>query len=933
LDLENYNEHQNSLFCDLHCPPLDLNVETKSNIDDDNREPKIVLPPIQSSHSREASNFCNKSATSPDIDNFSASISSQKVKLHGSSKFHSELSNSSNSISRVGTTKSSSQAINDKRTLSNLDRPSPILNTASLGKIEILASNHTKEPSNMTILISNNAKIDIMPVNHLSPMAKTPSFIEAFSKFEPVTPKDVIRNFLTSKSAIRSALASPNVRDKSIVNQIGGISRNDIHDRIRHYSLQCSIYCERFETCSIEEFQTFSLDFLADIKNLRAAILRVIDLSSHSTGKPHFSRISMELIRFDTEFYKEFQHSNPIVTFRRLLSQINNFYESSPYSSSTNTIESGLNTKAFSTSTIVGHPGVSNVLNAVVTSPEEISSPVEINLRGLIQLSNKTIASIDKRIGPVSEVILAKPSISSPTDITKDSAKSRSKEILANVVSNSELVVKRYIKNGPGYILADKIIQANSTNSLTMDEVQSRDAFVKGMVKDVHGYRIETGILAKGNSSSFSNYNTNQLQHLPKICPNRTYFHEKDYATYVGVMDKIGKVIASVIKEGVENDSENYRIILRIIDRPDIVELVTPDRIKKSFLGKVSYKRLIELLHKDIQASKLKLIEDKTIEARVLALDEVPNVQRYKFGVLLCTAGQTEENSFFHNQCGSEEYDRFLSCLGDKVELYGFKGYNGGLDTTFKKTGTYSIHTKWKSFEVMYHVSTLLPYIAGDEQQIERKRHLGNDIVNIIYLDGDMEFDPSIMKTQFTHIFIVVKAECYEASNVSVIGYRIAVCSNNDVPQFGPVLPSKSRFYDAGELHNFILSKLVNGENAAYNAPKFSKPFIRNRRAMMDDIVDTYSSINKADSSKIGRRKSLIVSSLSMSSQKLKPTPIVGGSQHFPLTEERQNKIISSPTVIAAKACQSSASGHIEIADIGKTKENKQLVSNLFFNA
>jgi Rap/ran-GAP protein len=40
-------------------------------------------------------------------------------------------------------------------------------------------------------------------------------------------------------------------------------------------------------------------------------------------------------------------------------------------------------------------------------------------------------------------------------------------------------------------------------------------------------------------------------------------------------------------------------------------------------------------------------------------------------------------------------------------------------------TGTHSVYTEWSGFEVMFHVSTLLPYNPRDTQQIERKRHLG----------------------------------------------------------------------------------------------------------------------------------------------------------------------------------------------------------------
>lgn len=60
----------------------------------------------------------------------------------------------------------------------------------------------------------------------------------------------------------------------------------------------------------------------------------------------------------------------------------------------------------------------------------------------------------------------------------------------------------------------------------------------------------------------------------------------------------------------------------------------------------------------------------------------------------------------------------------------------------------------------MFHVSTMLPYSSGNKQQVERKRHIGNDIVNIIFEEGGNPskptFKPTFMKSQFTHIFAVV---------------------------------------------------------------------------------------------------------------------------------------------------------------------------------
>lgn len=53
--------------------------------------------------------------------------------------------------------------------------------------------------------------------------------------------------------------------------------------------------------------------------------------------------------------------------------------------------------------------------------------------------------------------------------------------------------------------------------------------------------------------------------------------------------------------------------------------------------------------------------------------------------------------------------------------------------------------------------------------------------------------------------------------------YKVSVTARNDVPLFGPALPTPSVFLRGIEFKEFLLTKLVNAENAAYKAEKFSK--------------------------------------------------------------------------------------------------------------
>lgn len=89
---------------------------------------------------------------------------------------------------------------------------------------------------------------------------------------------------------------------------------------------------------------------------------------------------------------------------------------------------------------------------------------------------------------------------------------------------------------------------------------------------------------------------------------------------------------------------------------------------------------------------------------------------------------------------GSAEFEQFLDLLGDRIELEGWENFKGGLDTksthvgllknftfesllfstTDNSTGKQSLYTVFQGHEVMFHVSTLLPYHAENKQQVSK---------------------------------------------------------------------------------------------------------------------------------------------------------------------------------------------------------------------
>jgi hypothetical protein len=104
----------------------------------------------------------------------------------------------------------------------------------------------------------------------------------------------------------------------------------------------------------------------------------------------------------------------------------------------------------------------------------------------------------------------------------------------------------------------------------------------------------------------------------------------------------------------------------------------------------------------------------------------------------------------FNNKDGSPAFYAFLDLIAKRHRVEDWKEwkeYAGGLNN---QTGKECYYTKWQDAEVILHVSTLLPYAPDDPQKLERKRHLGNDVVICIFRDGPgPQLSPALFQSHF----------------------------------------------------------------------------------------------------------------------------------------------------------------------------------------
>eukprot|EP00128_Syssomonas_multiformis_P001862 Colp12_sorted_trinity150504_noHs@18102 len=265
---------------------------------------------------------------------------------------------------------------------------------------------------------------------------------------------------------------------------------------------------------------------------------------------------------------------------------------------------------------------------------------------------------------------------------------------------------------------------------------------------------------------------------------------------------------------------------------------VTIDQIPQPWWRKLfglgrTEKAMLQALFPDLDVSTLKRNKKAGLPQELVEIDKKQVIVNYKFGVLYSTKDQTLEEDMFNNDVASPTFQEFLNFLGDRIQLKGWQGYRGGLDVKDDTTGKESVYTKWGGHEVMYHVSTMLPRNEKDKQQLERKRHLGNDIVMIVFNESTKPYKADTVASKQNQVIFVV-------SPVGKTHYRIEVTARNGVPDFQPPLPKDNLIDRSPASRDFLLSKLINAERASYLGPDFVTKLNRTRLVLLQNLIQTY---------------------------------------------------------------------------------------------
>ncbi|XP_074087159.1 signal-induced proliferation-associated protein 1 isoform X1 [Macrotis lagotis] len=322
----------------------------------------------------------------------------------------------------------------------------------------------------------------------------------------------------------------------------------------------------------------------------------------------------------------------------------------------------------------------------------------------------------------------------------------------------------------------------------------------------------------------------------------RKYFYGKEHQNFFGMDDTLGPVAVSIRREekeasGSATPQHSYRLIIRTTQlrtlRGSISEEVLPPGPPRG----LSPKKLLEHVAPWLNPSCLRLgSASPKVPRTLLTLDEQELSLQRKVGVLYCRAGQASEEEMYNNEEAGPAFTQFLSLLGDVVRLKGFEHYRAQLDIKTDSTGTHSVYTTYQDHEIMFHVSTMLPYTPNNQQQLLRKRHIGNDIVTIVFQEpGARPFCPGTIRSHFQHVFLVVRAH---APCTPRTCYSVAVSRTRDTPAFGPALPpGGGPFPASAAFRAWLLAKALNAEQAAGRARKFHAMATRTRRDYLQELA------------------------------------------------------------------------------------------------
>jgi tuberous sclerosis 2 len=157
-----------------------------------------------------------------------------------------------------------------------------------------------------------------------------------------------------------------------------------------------------------------------------------------------------------------------------------------------------------------------------------------------------------------------------------------------------------------------------------------------------------------------------------------------------------------------------------------------------------------------IDARKKVVKDSNALASFIRTLDRLPVIDTHKIGILYVAPGQVNEVDILRNTHGSPAYTRFLDGLGRLIQVGGQHDvYVGGLEPD--EDGNYA-YAWWDDIgQMLFHTATLMPTHEFDPACNMKKRHIGNDLVRIVWNDSGVPYRFDTLVTEFQFVNIVIE--------------------------------------------------------------------------------------------------------------------------------------------------------------------------------
>ncbi|KAK3500019.1 uncharacterized protein B0T23DRAFT_435421 [Neurospora hispaniola] len=159
----------------------------------------------------------------------------------------------------------------------------------------------------------------------------------------------------------------------------------------------------------------------------------------------------------------------------------------------------------------------------------------------------------------------------------------------------------------------------------------------------------------------------------------------------------------------------------------------------------------------DPAARPVPLPDEEAVDRAIRLFDRNSAVDGHKVGVIYIGDGQTDEVEILANTIGGPDYHEFLDGLGVLTRLKGANFNTQGLDREYGTDGEYTYCWRDRVSEIIFHVITQMPTdLERDPRCTAKKRHIGNDFVNIVFNDSGLPFKFDTFPSQFNYVYIVI---------------------------------------------------------------------------------------------------------------------------------------------------------------------------------